>query len=126
MMASILCVENSETIRKVVKDSVLDLGFEFYDASNGEEMFEVIKGLDQLDLVIIDWNMPVMSGPESIKRLRAISKFKNTAILVMIKVENKDQVMDAFDIGANYYVLKPFRINVFQEEIKEIIRKNAE
>lgn len=126
MMASILCVENSETIRKVVKDSVLDLGFKFYDASNGEEMLKIIENLEELDLVIIDWNMPVMSGRESIRRLRANDKFKNTAILVMIKIENKDQVMEAFDLGANFYVLKPFSINAFQQEINEIIRKNAE
>lgn len=125
-MASILCVENSETIRKVVKDSVLDLGFTFYEAANGKEMLQKINDLKNLDLIIIDWNMPVMSGRETIKSVREIPKFKNTAILVMIKIENKDQVMEAIDLGANHYVLKPFSITDFQKEIKNIVLKNAE
>ena len=43
----------------------------------------------------------------------------------MINVLKKDQVMDAIDVGANYYVLKPFSVNKFQDEIKMIIEKSA-
>lgn len=124
-MTSILCVENSETIRKVVKDSVLDLGYEFYEAQNGDDLFNRIGDFKNPDLIIIDWNMPVMSGRETIIKLRELPKFKETNILAMIKIENKDQVMEAIDLGANYYVLKPFSINKFQQQIQNIITENA-
>jgi len=124
-MPAILCVDNNETIRKVVKDSVKDLGYDFYEAVNGKEMFNVLNDTLVPDLIIIDWSMPVMSGKESIIKIRENNNYKNTTILVMINVLKKDQVMDAIDVGANYYVLKPFSVNKFQDEIKMIIEKSA-
>ncbi|PAT01802.1 hypothetical protein CI105_04755 [Candidatus Izimaplasma bacterium ZiA1] len=124
-MPAILCVDNNETIRKVVKDSVKDLGYDFYEAVNGKEMLNVLDNDLVPDLIIIDWSMPVMSGKESIIKIRENKNFKDTTILVMINVLKKDQVMDAIDVGANYYVLKPFNVNGFQAEIKRIIEKSA-
>lgn len=124
-MVSILCVDNSETIRKVVKDSVYDLGYEFFEAQNGQELINKVEDFDNLDLIIVDWNMPVLSGRETIVKLREIKKFEDTSILAMIKIENKDDVMEAINLGANYYVLKPFSINSLQKQIETIINENA-
>lgn len=116
---SILCIDNSETIRKVVKDCVLDLGYDFYEAENGKIGLEKIQSIDNLQMIILDWNMPVMSGKETLFKLR--KKNLDVRILVLIKVEKKDSVMEAVDMGATNYMLKPFRVNDLQNKIKEVI-----
>jgi len=118
-----LCIDNSETIRKVVKDCVMDLGFDFFEAENGKKGLEVAQNMDSLQLVILDWNMPVMSGKETLMKLRLMNQ--DVLILVMIKFEKKDSVMEAITLGATNYVLKPFRVNEFQDKIKEVIENAA-
>ena len=119
----ILCIDNSETIRKVVKDCVMDLNYVFFEAENGLQGLEVAENIEDLSLVIIDWNMPVMSGKETLKQFRL--KFPKVLILALIKVEKKDEVMLAIDLGASDYMLKPFGVNELQDKIKEMI-ENAE
>lgn len=116
---SILCIDNSVTIRKVVKDCVLDLGYEFLEAENGKTGLEVAQNIDSLELIILDWNMPVMSGRETLYNLRQLNG--NVKILVLIKFEKKDSVMEAVDLGATNYMLKPFRVNDLQNKIKDVI-----
>lgn len=116
---SILCIDNSDTIRKIVKDCVLDLNYEFYESDNGKNGLEVAQNMKDLDLVIVDWNMPVMSGKETLKRFR--EAYPTVLLMVLIKFEKKDEVMTAIDLGANDYMLKPFSVNDLQNKIKEII-----
>lgn len=120
---SILCIDNSETIRKIVKDCVMDLDYVFFEAENGKIGLEVAESLEQLNLVIIDWNMPVMSGKETLSKFREM--YPKVLILALIKFEKKDEVMIAVDLGANDYMLKPFGVNDLQDKIKEMI-ENAE
>lgn len=116
---SILCIDNSETIRKIVQDCVQDLGYNFLEAENGLKGLEVLKTINDLELVILDWNMPVMSGRETLKNIKENYDVK---VLVLIKFENKNQVMEAVDLGATNYMLKPFRVNDLQDKINEVMK----
>ena len=123
-MINILCRDNSKTIRQVIMDCVLDLNYGFYEADNGISGIEDAGTIENLALIILDWNMPDMSGKETLRNLRSIEKFNNSLILVLIRIENKDDVVEAIDIGANNYMLKPFNVNKLQDKIQEMI-KNA-
>jgi DNA-binding response OmpR family regulator len=120
---SILCIDNSDTIRRVVEDCVLDLNYKFFEAENGQIGLEKAENIDDLRLVIIDWNMPVMSGKETLVQFR--NMYPDVLLLVLIKFEKKDEVMLAIELGANDYMLKPFRVNELQNKIRDII-ENAE
>ena len=119
---SILCIDNSDTIRKIVKDCVEDLHFDFFEAENGKVGLEKVQEIKELELVILDWNMPVMSGRETLIKLRTL--LGEVKILVLIKFENKNSVMEAVNLGATNYMLKPFRVNALQDKIEEMM-KNA-
>ena len=121
---SILCVDNSETIRKVVKDCALDLGFDFHEASNCDKGLEVAQNIPDLDLLILDWNLPGMKGEDLVRKIKSNEQLSNIKILVLIKFEQKDQVMNAVDAGVTNYILKPFRVNDLQNKIEDTI-KNA-
>lgn len=121
-MANILCIDNSVTIRKIVKDCVEDLGYHFFEAENGIDGLNKLEEIDHLDMIILDWNMPVMSGRETLTSFRNNDRSKDLIILVLIKIENKDQVMEAVDLGATNYMLKPFSVNNLQIKIQELIQ----
>lgn len=120
-MTNILCMDNSITIRKIVKDCVLDLGFNFFEAENGKTGIEKIKEIPDLSMVILDWNMPVMSGKETLINIQKLEEMSNVIVLALIKIENKNQVMEAIDLGATNYMLKPFSVNKLQQKIEELI-----
>lgn len=121
-METILCIDNSVTIRKIVQDCVEDLGYYFVGAEHGQDGLEKIPDIDNLGMIVLDWNMPVMSGRETLRRLREDDKTADTKILVLIKLEHKDQVMEAVDLGATNYMLKPFRVNSLQDTIEEVMK----
>ena len=117
---SILCIDNSETIRKIVKDCVLDLQYDFHEAENGEEGIALAKSITDLELIIIDWNMPVMSGRETLEKMREL--YPDILIIVLIKFEKKNEVMEAVELGATNYMLKPFSVNALQDKIFEVMK----
>lgn len=121
-MTNILCIDNSDTIRKIVMDCVLDLGFNFYESENGKKGLEKLSEIDNPKMIILDWNMPVMSGRETLSKIREMDQYKNVLILVLIKIQNKDQVMEAINLGATNYMLKPFSVNNLQDKIDELIK----
>lgn len=120
-MATILCMDNSDTIRKVVQDCVEDLGHTFSGAENGKEGMMVASTLPHVKLIVLDWNMPVQSGRETLQQIRETASTKDVMVLVLIKIENKDQVMDVIELGATNYMLKPFRVNDLQDKIEEMM-----
>ncbi len=124
-MVNILCIDNSKTIREVIKDCVLDLGYNFFEASDGESGVKMANEIENLKMVIVDWNMPLLSGKETLIRLREIKKLADTLCLVLIRIENKEDVIEALQLGAHNYMLKPFSVNKLQDKIKEMIKDAA-
>ncbi len=122
---NILCIDNSKTIREVVKDCVLDLNYNFFEAESGNIGIDLANSIEELKMIIIDWNMPGMSGKDTLSYFRNNKKYLNTLILVLIRIQNKEEVMDAIDMGANMYILKPFNVNKLQEKIEEMIKNAA-
>ena len=123
-MVNILCIDNSKTIRQVIKDCILDLNYGFYEAENGTTGLEMASIIDSLLMIIVDWNMPGIGGKETLRRIKENTKISSALCLVLIRIENKEEVMEAIDMGANDYVLKPFSVNELQDKIEEMI-KNA-
>jgi two-component system chemotaxis response regulator CheY len=124
-MVNILCIDNSKTIRQVVKDCVLDLNYGFYEAENGIVGIDLANTLENLNMIIIDWNMPGMSGIDTLNYFRSNEKYNDSLILVLIRIENKEDVMKAIGMGANMYILKPFSVNSLQDKIEEMIKNAA-
>ena len=120
-MATILCMDNSDTIRKVVQDCVEDLHHQFVGAENGRVGIELAQQIDDLGMIILDWNMPVQSGRDTLIQLRQMEETKDVMILVLVKFENKDQVMTVIELGATNYMLKPFSVNNLQDKIEEMM-----
>jgi two-component system chemotaxis response regulator CheY len=102
-----LVVDDSRVIRKVARRILEDLGFEVIEAGDGAEALARCRGM-MPDAVLLDWNMPVMTGPDFLKRLR-MEAGGHAPKVVFCSVENDlGRIQEALDCGADEYIMKPF------------------
>lgn len=87
------------------------------EAKDGKEALRLAMKT-QPDLIITDWKMPNLSGIELCKKLRESSSTKHTYIIILTVCENDDDIVQAFDAGADDYVVKPFTPQVLQARIQ--------
>lgn len=119
---TILFVEDSPTMRRIIANSLRQVGFdEIIEAENGVDALEKLEG-KEVDLVVTDWNMPEMNGAELVKTLREMPPYAEVPIVMITTRGMKDDVMTAMKLGVNGYIVKPFTPEILQEKLKSILR----
>src|SRR5436853_574708 len=104
----ILLVDDSKSMRNIQKKALEKLGaVEFLEAGDGVEALAALaSAVGNVDLMIVDWNMPNMDGHTLVTKVRAGN---NTTPIIMCTTEaEKTRIIDAIKAGANNYVVKPF------------------
>jgi two-component system chemotaxis response regulator CheY len=107
MTKRILTIDDSKTIRDMLKFTLADAGFEVFQAVDGQDGLDVL-GKQQVDVVITDINMPKMDGYEVIRRMRSDSAYKTMPILVLTTESEADKRDMARLAGATGWMVKPF------------------
>ena len=101
----ILVVDDDPQIRRVLKVTLSGQGFEVDDAKNGDVALEKLRDA-RFDLVLLDINMPGMSGLDVCRAIRSGSEI---AIIMLTVRDNEADTVEALDAGADDYVTKPFK-----------------
>ena len=107
MPKRIMTIDDSKTIRDMLKLTLVDAGFEVFQAVDGQDGVDMLDK-QQVDVVITDINMPKMDGYEVIRHLRGIPKHKNTPILVLTTESETEKRNIARQAGATGWMVKPF------------------
>ena len=107
MAKTCLIVDDSSVIRKVSRHILESLGFEVYDAENGQDGLRKVDAKAP-DLILLDWNMPVMNGIEFLRELRAKPGGDAPKVVFCTTENDVDHIREAMSAGANEYVMKPF------------------
>lgn len=107
--SKILSVDDSAIIRRIVHNVTDVLGFELLEASNGQEGLEVLAShANEIALVLLDWNMPVMDGHTALKQIRSNPAYENIPVMMLTTEGARDNIVDAIRAGAKQYLTKPF------------------
>ena len=116
----ILVVDDFQTMRRIVKGVLKDLGFtNIVEADNGVKALEILKA-DKIDFIVCDWNMPEMSGIELLKKVRTTDVWKDLPFLMVTAEGKSEQVLEAVKNRVNNYVVKPFTPATLEEKIHKI------
>ena len=102
-----LLVDDSRVIRKVAHRIISELGYQVTEAENGEEALARCKAA-MPDLILLDWEMPVMSGVEFIAALRRIDGGVTPKVVFCTSKAETNNIYQGIGAGADEYVTKPF------------------
>ncbi|MDR3008909.1 MAG: response regulator [Sphingobacterium sp.] len=116
----ILIAEDDELILRTVEHKLVKEGHEVVLTRNGREAIEKIIELD-LDLVVTDIMMPFASGIEILSAIKSIGK--KIPVIVLSSMGQEEVVVDAFDLGASDFMVKPFSPNELILRIKRLTNK---
>ena len=102
-----LLVDDSRMIRKIARQIVEGLGYEVTEAENGEEALTRCK-LAMPDLILLDWNMPVMTGPQFMAALREAAPDGLPKVVFCTTESGVQEIHQGIEAGACEFVIKPF------------------
>lgn len=112
-----IVVDDSRAARMILKRALTREGFEVFEAGDGRQALAELEKTGPLELALVDWNMPVMTGYELIREVRSRQDLNGMAIMMVTTETEASQVQKALEAGANEYVMKPFTEDVLREKL---------
>ena len=131
----VLIVDDIEDVRKLLKTLLRSLGIkQIHEATNGREAFRILESQDEIDkimrrhikLVLCDVNMPKMDGIEFLKELKKRKEFDDVAVIMVTGEATKETIVEAVELGADGFILKPYTQKTFIEKITKALERKGE
>lgn len=117
----ILVVDDSATMRRIIKNSLTNLGYiDLLEAEDGAAAWEIMTK-EEVQVLVTDWNMPNMNGLELVKKVRAESKYADVPIIMVTTEGGKTEVITALKAGVNNYIVKPFTPQVLKDKLEAVL-----
>ncbi len=118
-MKTCLVVDDSRVVRKVCSKILTELGFQISEAGDGKEALNFCNATKP-DLILLDWNMPVMNGLEFLKAFRQLDGNKKTKVVLCTTENDAEKIQTAISSGADEYVMKPFDNAIIKGKLEQI------
>jgi two-component system chemotaxis response regulator CheY len=114
-----LVVDDSKVIRMVARRILEDLDFEVVEAADGQEALDACQDA-MPDAILLDWNMPVMSGIDFLRRLRDEKDGGNPIVVFCTTENDMEHIREAMQSGANEYIMKPFDKDIIESKFTQV------
>lgn len=121
----ILIIEDSALNRKILEDALSGKGYQVLCAEDGREGMERLNK-ESPDLVLMDVVMPNMNGWETCKHIRAAAKVQATPIIIMTSKNTPQDMLQAFEVGADEFLDKPVNLEELYETVDRLLNRGAE
>ena len=116
----VLVIDDASAMRHILRNLLQELGFKHIrDAVNGQVALEKLK-TKRADIVVSDWNMPVMTGIDLLRAIRADETLKNIPVLMVTAEAKQENIVEALQAGVNSYIVKPFNAQTLQEKLNKM------
>ena len=118
-MKTCLVVDDSRVVRKVARRIVEDLKFEAIEAEDGVIALDICSK-SMPTVVLLDWNMPNMTGIEFLAKLRALPNGHETKVVFCTTENDMSFIQRALETGADEYIMKPFDADIIETKFKQV------
>lgn len=118
-MKSCLVVDDSKVIRMVARRILEDLRFDVSEAVDGKDALDACTNV-MPDVILLDWNMPVMSGIEFLRALRQTNGGDEPVVVFCTTENDLDHIRTAMEAGANEYIMKPFDSDILEAKFSQV------
>ncbi len=123
-MTKVLLVDDSAVMRKIIQRNIKETGLivdEFIEAGDGNQALDKVNADGDLDLILLDWNMPNMSGIEFVKTLRSLNLSKRIPVVMVTTEGSEAKVSEAKESGADGYLTKPFTADQLRDTLGDYL-----
>ena len=118
-----LIADDYSTTRRLIKDSLQQIGFSCLEAENGNQAIALIQQTT-FDLVIADVNMPEKNGLELLEDIRADDNMMDLPVVLTMLEPFEDLIIDARKLGMNDYLVKPFDVFTLSKSLDKVIKSS--
>jgi two-component system, chemotaxis family, chemotaxis protein CheY len=112
-----LVVDDSKAVRGLLKRELSHLGFEVFEAGNGQEGMDQLSELGPVDVALVDWTMPVMDGLSFLKEVRSNPDYERVLVVMVTSESDPAQIFQALMAGADEYATKPITAAALAEKL---------
>ncbi len=121
----ILIVDDFDTMIRIIKNVLNELGYNnIITARNGEQAYQIVSK-EKIDFIISDWNMPVMTGIELLKKVKGDPALAHIPFLMVTAEAEKEHIVEAIQAKVDQYIIKPFNSVMLAEKINFALHKKA-
>lgn len=107
-----LVIDDSHAVRMIIGQILRELGMDVLESANGLEALEQMRCNPDVELLLVDWNMPHMNGFDFVRAVRCDPAYDAVRILMVTSESQAGHVNQALNAGANEYLMKPFNKDV--------------
>jgi two-component system chemotaxis response regulator CheY len=118
-MSYCLIVDDSRVIRKISREILESLDFRVAEAENGEAGLQACR-TEMPDVILLDWNMPVMDGYSFLTHLRGMPEGRAPKVVFCTTENDLSFISRALDAGADEYIMKPFDKDILTAKFQEL------
>ena len=116
----VLVLDDSRAMRTILRGILSEAGFEVLEAASVKDALAVVKQQPELDLALVDWNLPDTEGIEFVRQVRAQRKLDHVKLMMVTTETEMSQVARALEAGADEYVMKPFTKDILIEKLQVV------
>ncbi len=117
----VLVVDDSSTMRRVVEQILEVLGHEAVPAADGATALEALRSTEAIELILLDWNMPEMSGIQFLRTVKADPDLQEIPVIMLTTESERRKMIDAIEAGAKHYLTKPFQPETLATKILQCV-----
>ena len=118
-MKTCLVVDDSKVVRMVARKILEGLSFGVIEAEDGKKALDACMA-EMPDAILLDWNMPVMSGIEFLRELRALQGVEQPIVVFCTTENDMAHIQEAISTGANEYIMKPFDSEIIESKFSQV------
>ena len=116
----VLVVDDFSTMRRIIRNILRQLGFtNIVEADDGSTAWEVLNR-EKIDFIVSDWNMPIMTGIELLRKVRASEQHSAIPFLMVTAEAQQENILEAVQAKVSNYIVKPFTADTMKQKIDKI------
>lgn len=120
----VLIVDDSKHVHSIVKGMLESINYSAHSAFDGSDAVNQLQNGLIVDLILLDWNMPELNGPEFLK-VYSEQNLSNAPVVMMTTENSIEKITEAMSLGAQEYIMKPFTDDILLSKIKFVLGSKA-
>ena len=120
----VIIADDSMVVRTIVERVVNSLGYRSLKAANGREGIEILEKMgEEVALILLDWNMPILDGFKTLVKIKEDRRFASIPVIMLTSESEDQKVQKAFEAGVAGYVNKPFTNEELIESVQQVMKE---